>query len=180
MLDCGRPLPLFAGGKPSVASQSARGLVHCKTWWLKLAPLALLAAILCRHAAAQSYSIDWSTIGGGGGVSTGGVYQVTGTIGQPDAGAPMTGGNYSVSGGFWSLIAAVQTPNAPLLTISLTHTNMAVVSWPSPSTGFGLQQNSSAGTTNWTDVGLSPNDNGTTKSVVVPASPGSKFYRLRR
>src|ERR1017187_274191 len=51
---------------------------------------------------AESYSIDWSTIDGGGGVSTGGVYQVNGTIGQPDAGAAMTGGNYSVSGGFWS------------------------------------------------------------------------------
>jgi hypothetical protein len=129
---------------------------------------------------AQSYSIDWSTIDGGGGVSTGGVYQVNGTIGQADAGVAMTGGNYSVSGGFWSLIAAVQTPGAPLLKITLTHTNTAVVSWPSPSTGFGLQQNSSAGTTNWTDVGLSPNDNGTTKSVVVPASPGSKFYRLKK
>ena len=129
---------------------------------------------------AQSYSIDWSTIDGGGGVSTGGVYQVNGTIGQADAGAAMTGGNYSVSGGFWSLIAAVQTPGAPLLTLALTHTNTAVVSWPSPSTGFGLQQNSSAGTTNWTDVGLSPSDNGTTKIVVVPSLPGSKFDRLRR
>ena len=129
---------------------------------------------------AQSYSIDWSTIGGGGGVSTGGVYQVNGTIGQPDVGAAMTGGNYSVSGGFWSLTAAVQTPGAPLLTITLTHTNTAVISWPSPSTGFALQQNSNAGTTSWTDAGLSPSDNGTTKSVVVPASPGSKFYRLKK
>jgi hypothetical protein len=140
----------------------------------------LLATAGLNAVRAQSYSIDWSTIDGGGGVSTGGVYQVNGTIGQPDAGAPMTGGNYSVSGGFWSLIAAVPTPGAPLLTIALTHTNTAVVSWPSPSTGFGLQQNSSVGTTNWTDVGLSTSDNGTTKSVVVPAAPGSKFYRLNK
>src|SRR5208283_1024739 len=107
-------------------------------------------------------------------------YQVSGTIGQPDAGQAMTGGNYSVSGGFWSLTTAVETPGAPLLTISLTPTNTAVVSWPSPSTGFALQQNSSVETTNWTDVGLIPSDNGTTKSVVVPALPGSQFYRLRR
>ncbi len=147
---------------------------------LRLAVGLLVATSGLSAVRAQSYSIDWSTIDGGGGVSTGGVYQVNGTIGQADAGAPMTGGNYSVSGGFWSLIAAVQTPGAPLLTISLTHTNTAVVSWPSPSTGFGLQQNSSAGTTNWTDVGLSPSDNGTTKIVVVPSLPGSKFYRLRR
>ena len=30
---------------------------------------------------AQNYSIDWSTIDGGGGTSTGGVYTVSGTIG---------------------------------------------------------------------------------------------------
>jgi len=61
------------------------------------------------RAQAQTYSIDWYTIDGGGGTSTGGVYAVSGTIGQPDAGGPMTGGNYSLTGGFWSLIAAVQT-----------------------------------------------------------------------
>jgi hypothetical protein len=32
-------------------------------------------------ASAQSYSIDWFTIDGGGGTSTGGVYSVSGTIG---------------------------------------------------------------------------------------------------
>jgi hypothetical protein len=58
---------------------------------------------------AQSYSIDWFTIDGGGGTSTGGVYSVTGTIGQPDAGGLMSGGNYTLQGGFWS-IQAVQTP----------------------------------------------------------------------
>src|ERR1017187_10049544 len=126
---------------------------------LRVAAGLLVATGSLNAVRAQSYSIDWSTIDGGGGVSTGGVYQVNGTIGQPDAGAAMTGGNYSVSGGFWSLIAAVQRPGAPLLTISLTHTNTAVVSWPSPSTGFVLQQNSIAGTTNWTDVGQTPGDN---------------------
>jgi len=48
---------------------------------------------------AQNYAIDWWTIDGGGGTSTGGVYSVTGTIGQPDAGSTaMTGGAYSVTG----------------------------------------------------------------------------------
>src|SRR3954453_3136086 len=91
---------------------------------------------LALTASAQSYSINWYTIDGGGGTSTGGVYSVSGTIGQPDAGTqPMTGGNYSVTGGFWSLFA-VQTPGAPLLRIFLTTTNTAVVAWPAPSTGF--------------------------------------------
>src|SRR5258705_2546512 len=56
--------------------------------------------------ASAQYSIDWFTIDGGGGTSTGGVYSVSGTIGQPDANAqPMTAGNFSLVGGFWSLFA---------------------------------------------------------------------------
>ena len=45
------------------------------------------------------YAIDWYTIDGGGGTSTGGPYTLTGTIGQPDA-APSIGGNYELLGGF--------------------------------------------------------------------------------
>ena len=50
---------------------------------------------------AQPYSIDWYKIAGGGGTSTGATYQVSGTIGQPDASSAMSGGSYSVTGGFW-------------------------------------------------------------------------------
>src|SRR6266481_6554390 len=94
----------------------------------------LLLAALCSQfptVRAQSYSIDWYKVAGGGGSSTGSVYSVSGTIGQPDAGGPMTGGNYSLTGGFWSLFAQ-QTPGAPLLTIRLTATNTALVSWAFP------------------------------------------------
>jgi hypothetical protein len=52
-------------------------------------------------AQAQPFEVSWWTIDGGGGVSSGGVYSVSGTIGQPDAGSAMTGGTFSVSGGFW-------------------------------------------------------------------------------
>ena len=128
---------------------------------------------------AQSYTVDWYKIAGGGGASTGGTYQVSGTIGQPDAGATMTGGNYAVDGGFWSIIAVVQMPGAPLLVITPSGTN-AVISWPSPSTGYILQQNSSLATTNWLTVGTLPSDNGATKSVTVPARPGNTYFRLKK
>ena len=127
----------------------------------------------------QQYAIDWFTIDGGGGTSTGGVYQVSGSIGQPDAGPTMSGGNYSVDGGFWSLIAAVQTPGAPLLTVTLTATNTAIVSWPFPSTGFALEQNPTLGTTNWTSVTDAVFNDTSSKWVVVPAYTGNKFYRLK-
>jgi len=44
--------------------------------------------------------ITQSTIDGGGGTSTGGSYELSGTIGQPDAGQ-MSGGSYALTGGFW-------------------------------------------------------------------------------
>src|ERR1035441_1442926 len=76
---------------------------------------------------AQQYNVDWYTIDGGGGTSSNGQYVVSGTIGQPDAGT-MNGGNYSVTGGFWSLLAVVQTPGAPLLSIQRTTTNTVLIS----------------------------------------------------
>ena len=67
-----------------------------------LGPLALVAAGL---AYAQDYTIDWHTIDGGGEMaSTGESYELSGTIGQPDARnhpEPMTGGSYKLTGGFW-------------------------------------------------------------------------------
>ena len=128
-------------------------------------------------APAQSFSIDWFTIDGGG-TSTGGVYSVSGTIGQPDAGETMIGGNYSLTGGFWSLFA-VQTPDAPTLSIAHTTTNTVAVFWPSPSTGFQLQQNTnSVSSLNWSNVVTTPIDDGTTKTVVVNPPTGNRFYRL--
>jgi hypothetical protein len=140
-----------------------------------IATLSLAAMTLAIHA--QTYSVDWSTIDGGGGTSTGGVYSVTGTIGQPDAGR-MSGGNYSVDGGFWGLIAAVQMPGAPLLSVSRTDTNTVLVSWPYPSTGFALQQNSVLGTTNWMNVTNAPAQVGDQWQVVVQTPSGNRFYRL--
>jgi hypothetical protein len=55
----------------------------------------LLSLLIPSFRFAQSYSIDWHKISGVGGTSTGGVYSVTGTIGQHDAGGAMTGGNTS-------------------------------------------------------------------------------------
>ena len=70
----------------------------------------LLHSSFCLRVQGQSYSVDWYKVAGGGGTSTGGVYAVSGTIGQHDASGAMNGGNYSVTGGFWSLINVVQTP----------------------------------------------------------------------
>jgi len=48
---------------------------------MKIKLLVLTTCLAVAPAGAQSYSINWSTIDGGGGTSTGGVYTVSGTVG---------------------------------------------------------------------------------------------------
>jgi hypothetical protein len=140
----------------------------------------LLFCAFSLRAWGQSYSIDWSTVDGGGGTSTGGVYAVSGTIGQPDAGA-MSGGSFTLQGGFWGVVAAVQTPGAPWLSIARTTTNTVAVTWPSPSTGWTLQQNTnSVVSQNWSNVTATIQDDGTTKTLILNPPAGSRFYRLKQ
>ncbi len=67
---------------------------------------AYLFAIVFATAAAAivplgpSFDLSWHTFDGGGGSSTGGGFDLSGTIGQPDAGL-MTGGTFELRGGFW-------------------------------------------------------------------------------
>jgi hypothetical protein len=139
--------------------------------------LLLLGLLIPTLGLAQQYSIDWYKIAGGGGTSTGGTYQVSGTIGQPDAGGPMTGGSYSLTGGFWSLIAAVQTPGAPLLTISRSGGSV-IVSWPISSVNWVLQQNSNAEAANWTASAYTVSTNGGSNSITISPPSGNLFFRL--
>ncbi|MBN4082625.1 hypothetical protein JYS44_00145 [Phycisphaeraceae bacterium AH-315-B13] len=63
----------------------------------------LIATLACPFAAhAQPFAIEKSVIAGGGGSSAGGSFSLSGTIGQHDAGSPMTGGSFSLTGGFWA------------------------------------------------------------------------------
>jgi len=123
--------------------------------------------------ALAQYAINWHTIDGGGGTSTGGVYSVSGTIGQPDASQQtMSGGNYLLTGGFWALYA-VQTPGAPTLTIVPAGPGQAAISWSPNNTNYVLQESLSLSPAAWTS---SPS--GSTNPIVVLADVPTKFYRL--
>jgi len=144
---------------------------------LKIILMALALTPLVAQAQTNC-SIDWFTIDGGGGTSTGGVYTVSGTIGQPDAGT-MSGGNYSLTGGFWALYA-VQMPGAPLLTIAVTGPNTVVVSWLAGAGSFTLQTNNNLNTSNWVNVGGTVYSNGGTNSVIINPPAGNLFFRLKQ
>ena len=136
----------------------------------------ILLAGMTASLFAQSYSVDWHKIAGGGGTSTGGVYSVTGTIGQLDAGGPMTGGSYSLTGGFWSLISVVQTPGAPLLAISHAG-NMVTVYWHDVS-GWELEQNSSlTAPASWSPSSGVTTSNGT-NYLSLTSPTGNLYFRL--
>src|SRR5215510_6724790 len=133
--------------------------------------------LLAASAPAQPFAIDWFTIDGGGGTSTGGVYSISGTVGQPDAGH-LSGGNYTLDGGFWGIIAAVQLPGSPLLRIVRTSSNAVVVAWSAPATGFALQENSTVNSGAWTAVTNVINTVGAENQVIVAPPVGNRFYRL--
>jgi hypothetical protein len=133
----------------------------------------ILGLLLPATGFAQQYSIDWYKIAGGGGTSTGGVYSVSGTIGPHDAGGAMSGGNYSLTGGFWSLISVVQTPGAPLLTITYAN-NQAIVSWSPSVTGWTLQTNNNLATGTWGNYLGQVVNNSATNSPPT----GNVFFRL--
>ena len=137
-----------------------------------LSAIVWLAVALAGHA--QTNRIVWFTIDGGGGTSTGGVYAVSGTLGQPDAGATLTGGNYSLTGGFWSGLAAVQQPGAPTLFITTAGPN-ATLSWSPATPGFVLQHTTALSPVDWQDA-----PSGSTNSNSIPATGAARFYRLRK
>lgn len=59
-----------------------------------------LAILLCGSLTADDFEVTRSTIDGGVMRSTGGEFELSGTIGQPDAGV-LSGGEFELSGGFW-------------------------------------------------------------------------------
>ena len=146
---------------------------------MKILPfiILLLTGALSCHA---QYNINWSKIAGGGATtpSTGGVYTVRGTLGQPDVSGAMTNGAYAVTGGFWPGVNLLQTPGAPLLAAEPLGGGNVRVFWPLPATGFVLDQSLTV-TGSWSQVALPYATNATHISIIVPTA-GNKFYRLRK
>lgn len=139
----------------------------------KMLSLALFFGGLLSSLRAQTYSIDWHNIAGGGGTSSGGAYSLSGTIGQHDASGTLSGGSYTLTGGFWSFISIVQTAGAPQLTITYSG-NKAVVSWPMDSTGWTLQTNSTLSASGWGNYAGTISNN----SVTNAPPTGNLFFRL--
>ena len=146
--------------------------------------LAFLLILNLSAATFAQYAVNKFAIAGGGALnSTGGIYSVSGTIGQPDASGPLSGGSYTLVGGFWALPSAVQTPGAPLLSVESLGGNSVRVFWPLPATGFVLDQTTALATppatSLWSQVSFPYQTNATHISITLPPAAGM-FYRLRK
>lgn len=77
--------------------------------------LGLVTGTVTLAAPESNFSIPWWTVDGGGGVSSGGAYTLSGTVGQPDAGLH-SGGVYTLDGGYWGgATAQVYSVYLPLI-----------------------------------------------------------------
>ena len=72
----------------------------------QLVALAALAGNALAQSAGGAYLLDPLVIAAGGGHSSGGTYVLEVTLGQDDAGATLSGGDYDVAGGFQEQSAA--------------------------------------------------------------------------
>jgi len=89
----------------------------------------------------------------------------------------MTGGIYSVSGGFWA-IYAVQTLGLPNLTITFINPHSVKVSWPNTGS-YTLRTNSNLTTPGgWVGYGGTITTANGTNSITITPPTGNLFFRL--
>ena len=78
-------------------------------------PRVILGGLVLTSAAtlAGDFALDWWTADGGGEMWTsGGEFELSGTIGQPDANVTvMTGGDFELAGGFWPGVSTAKVPS---------------------------------------------------------------------
>ena len=137
------------------------------------AAIGLLAAMTAIVAQAQEFSLPWFSIDGGGGSSGGGAYVLFGTVGQPDAAAPSTGGGFTLTAGFVAGLGVQST--APVISIQASSPGQVKLAWEAMGVDYVLQQAATLDAGAWTDIpagGISP--------VVLTAMDSGRFYRLRR
>jgi hypothetical protein len=142
---------------------------------MKLPTSILTAWILgsCAIGQAQSHSVTWYSLDSGGGNSSGGRFSLSGTLGQLDAGI-LSGGLFTLAGGFWALTPDTKATNVPTLFISRS-AGQILVSWVPALSGYVLQTNSGLTAAGWGD-----SVTGTTNPATVGANTPALFFRLRK
>jgi hypothetical protein len=136
-------------------------------------------------AAGADFSIPWSTIDGGGGLSASvdGRFLLNGTSGQPDAGLAI-GGNFSLEGGYWNSVqcASGLTITRYVEDLVAERPTIISVSWPAADLGDCVLESTTELHTNpslivWTPVAFR-RVGGFNFHTTTPAGT-ARFFRLR-
>jgi hypothetical protein len=134
---------------------------------------------LANLAEAQPYSINWHKIAGGGGAGAGGNFSLAGTIGQHDASMTATNNQFTITGGYWSMINVVQSAGLPNLIIVANGNGGVEVRWPDTGS-YTLQQNSDLANGTWSTTGFPITTANGTNSISLSAPAGNLFFRLKQ
>lgn len=122
---------------------------------------------------------SWWSFTGGGGVSQHGSVALGGAIG-PIAPSPATGGNYTLSGGFWSTLSGQPQPVWPVLKIKwLAEKEKVLLSWPVNLNGFKLEYTTELDSGIWHSESEAVVKTATENTVAVSPLGLTRCYRLR-
>jgi len=128
------------------------------------------------------YAVDWAVLSNGSGTSSADGYVLEGTIGQAITGS-QTGGAYTLTAGFWSLVTLVPTSDAPVLRVAWNVNGSGPkIMWAKTTEGWVLHQTDAlAGSeTEWVPVDGPYLDTGTALEVIIAAPLGQSFFRLQK
>ena len=148
---------------------------------MKTLKLIALPVLLLTATALQAAEIPWWTFTGGGGIAQHGAVALGGAIGPiAPALSPATGGNYTLTGGFWPAFPGQPKAALPVLQIkSLGDGSQALLSWPVGVNGFILEYTPQLGSGIWIVESAAVVDTATEHTATVPAADAFRCYRLR-
>ena len=133
---------------------------------------AIVVGVAMLGAADADYAIDWYTMDGGGGTSTGEVFTLSGTVGQPDAAPPASGTTTLIRPGFWP--GVIQWSMLPVLMIQPAAAGQVLLSWEASGV-WRLQISTDLVQSDWQDAPTT-----TTNPAVIQASEPVRLFRLIR
>lgn len=130
-----------------------------KLAWIGLLFLWIITAVTFAQSGG-GFELTWSTVDNGGGTSSSGGFELSGTIGQPDASEPIGNGTFTLKSGFWQSICAA--PEAVTGETIQPSGSSVQLGWTSSAVSFNIYRAANdpyftpgatyaSGTSPWTD-----------------------------
>lgn len=127
---------------------------------------------------AAEFELEWAVLVPAVETSQGGDFELTATLGET-ADSRLAGGDFALSGGFWSLVNLGKSPEAPGLSAHLEAGSL-VLTWPVAGTdGFRIEEaRDLTFPLNWMPLSDTPQTSQGVRFLRLPLQPGNRFYRL--